>query len=832
MKRILFSAMGSVSLLAFHPGARAQPAAPPTGTADATGPELEEIVVTATRRETKLQDVPMAVTVVTSDAVGKLNLLSVNDIQQLVPGLVLDTGKGGFSAAASLRGITFDSATGGAPTVDMYLNETPIDTNYALQSMYDIGQIEVLKGPQGTLRGRPSPSGTITLTTHRPDLDRFDGYVSTTAANRDAFNGQGAFNMPIVQDVLALRVAGVHNHDRYDDVRSLNNTDEPETSTDSWRASLRYQPLESLEADLTYQYLKVDTTRFDQVYGTAAPGPFPPAKFNGSPIASADRHAVESFPDSTVLFDRAFTGQARLDLGSNRLVYIGGYSKFGANSVLQQDVGNLIPGTDVHQDLSIRQQLQTDELRFESATPLFGVWDYVAGAYYQKLDTDTSVAQPVAYLPGAFGAPNALPSPAAFDPDFAYNLVLNFPASNKQQSLFTNSTLHLAGETDLSVGGRYLVFQSDRHQTQNLIDGRISQGFGPNGSPLPAGSCAFIPPSSGGPYGETYPGFCDLPLANLQILDSVTAQKHKTWIYDAAVSHKFSTDLNAYFRFGHSWREGPVNIGVISSDPVIVKLGVLDPETSNAFELGAKSQWLEQRLQINVAVFQQRFKNYIFATQNVPYINGNTGLVNTYNFIYGVPAIVNGVDFDAAMQVTQNWSVSLSGSYAKGHIDNGTVPCQANGTPTYVPPGQVVAFCRSDATLSHTSPWNVTLKSELIIPVGTRFEAYGRGLFNYYSSSDNAGPDPSFTASAYPILNLYAGIRSVDQNWEVGLFAKNITDSDEELTRDNAEQLGPANASAFLGGGHTGYYKTSRTAQPSYGLTLRYSFGWPGSLVR
>src|SRR3546814_6255970 len=94
-------------------------------------------------------------------------------------------------------------------------------------SMFDVGQIEVLRGPQGTLRGRASPSGSITVTTQKPDLYESGGYADLTRTNLDALNVNGAFNLPIIPEKLAIRIAGIDDRNEAGEIsRSEEHTSE------------------------------------------------------------------------------------------------------------------------------------------------------------------------------------------------------------------------------------------------------------------------------------------------------------------------------------------------------------------------------------------------------------------------------------------------------------------------------------------------------------------------------------------------------------------------------------------------------------------------------
>src|ERR1700733_7947815 len=180
---ILLSAGG---VLAIMPGEAAQPMlpaqpvppAPATATTGQTKPgQLEQIMVHAKKRRQNVQSVPQTVDVVGGVTLKHLALTQFQDLQSLISGLTLSD-NGGQGQNISLRGITYDPDTAANPAVDLYVNEVPLSqTSSAFQDLYDMDSLEVIRGPQGTLRGRTSPAGAILMETKKPDMDGWNGYV-------------------------------------------------------------------------------------------------------------------------------------------------------------------------------------------------------------------------------------------------------------------------------------------------------------------------------------------------------------------------------------------------------------------------------------------------------------------------------------------------------------------------------------------------------------------------------------------------------------------------------------------------------------------------------
>ena len=235
---------------------------------------IPEVVVTASKRKESIQSVAMAVDAVTGSAIQKMNIQKFEDVEKLVPGLVLNPADG-RGQNISLRGVTFDPDTGASPAVQTYWNETPISASNAFRGLFDIGRIEVLRGPQGTLRGETSPAGSITIGTERPDTAAVAGRLVQTIGSRNQRNTQAAVNVPLIPNQLAVRVAGLYNYSE-NGVRNRSNGTLDYDRGEGGRISVLYQPTKSLELLLVHQQLTSKMTNSPIVTGrpfAGQPGP-------------------------------------------------------------------------------------------------------------------------------------------------------------------------------------------------------------------------------------------------------------------------------------------------------------------------------------------------------------------------------------------------------------------------------------------------------------------------------------------------------------------------------------------------------------------------------
>jgi iron complex outermembrane receptor protein len=830
MKKVVSILLAGASLAALcsAPAAHAADTQPAAAPAPADEAMLGEIVVTARRRSESLQEVPQTVNAVPSDTLQKLSITQFTDVQRIVPGLSLSSGTGS-NATASLRGISFDQTTGAQPTVALYLNDAPTVPGVLFAPMYDIGQIEVLKGPQGTTRGIAAPSGAITVTTHRPDLSDFGGYLSGTLTDLHGRNAQGALNIPLVKDVLAMRVAGVIDQNDADGVRSIHSSLRPDATVSSERVSVSFEPTDAFNADVTYQHLDKSSHTFPQVSGPGQ-GAFAigatafPASTN--PAITPDmRASVSDLP--TLIREHQDVVVARIDsrLYGQHISYVGYYQNdkgFNADGS-SGDVGNLLPGVELFQTTTTRNEHTSHELRIASEPAPGRFFDYTAGAFYSWRPTRGTFHALGPLTPGAFGA-TPVPNIAAFNPAYQIPVLADLNQTVQETSLFGNLTLHLGANTELSGGVRHIWSIAD-YRTQ------LSTGNGLINLPalgLPGLSCAAI----GFPAGAN-PGDCVLEVAG-PIKTPKARFSETPNIYVVSLSHHFSRDFLVYVNTGTSYRPPVASVGIqgelLASDlPQLQDLSIHPAEHSRTYELGFKSTLLDGRARLNASIFQQRFHNLPILGGQVGYLQqaNNPASATNFAFTASVDALVRGFDIDGAFQITPSWNISAQMSYADGAIEGSQVPCNltnAAGVPVYNVAG-LISFCPGGSA-SRLPYWNATFQTEYFHPITDGVEGFVRGLATVYPQNKNR-VEPDFTVDQYSLLNLYAGVRSHDGAWEVSLFARNALQA--KLATDISPVQTNLNTSLsqfFPSLIHpTGYFLTQSTPRREVGVSVRYAWG-------
>jgi iron complex outermembrane receptor protein len=796
MYKLTTIALAGVSVLALSTPALAQQDSTAGDNAATTAGSNEavasgDIIVTARRREESAQDVPLVVNAVPAASLEKLNIRDFKDVATLVPGLQLLPANDGVAPVATLRGVNFDTNNSGSnATVQFYLNDAVISAGFLLQTMFDVGQIEVLRGPQGTLRGIAAPSGSITVTTRRPDLDEVGGYVTGTVNSIGGINANGAVNVPVIKDVLAVRVAGIVNDDEGTRVHSINNPDaNPYNHGRGERVTVRFDPIDSIDIVGQYQHFLNKGQFFDQVESANLALGTPVV---GTRIDPFDREAVQNAPRTIRQDYNVWNIQAQWKFAGQKLNYVGGWANQDIHSQYRDDQGDAFgagyPGDAAADPVTApnlqnygqlthtRSQQYSHELRLSSDERVFGMFDYVIGGLINRLNSPTDL---IINTPIFLGTPT--PQVGATPSNFLLMHPTAISLSNRtlERSVYGNVTLHLGDATEISGGLRYIHF--------NFRSSLLPTEF----------------------------------------------DDHAT-VYSASIKHRFNENIMAYASTGSSWRVGAGTNGIILgstgntaySDPALAAILGVTPEKSKSYEVGVKTDWLNRRLHLNVTYYHQNFKNYIFSSPVVAIQNFNgttyTPSLTRSGLGVGVPVKVDGVEGDFAFAPNEHFNIGIQASYSLGKIKNGLVPC---GTTPPTPPQQV-NFCSVNQRSGLTAPFSASAQAEYTRQAFGDADGFLRGQVSYQGDSQNDPTNPYDDVKAYGLVNLFVGLRDHDGAWEVSAYAKNIFDTQRVLSRLESPYLGSYATATGGGGALVSNYRGITVTQPrEFGLTARFAFG-------
>ncbi|WP_336968586.1 TonB-dependent receptor [Sphingobium aromaticiconvertens] len=779
---------------------------------DAAQPVVREtydpnvIIVEARRREEDVQDVPAVINAVTAAAIGNLNFREFTEVKTLAPGLDLSVNANGIGGNARLRGVNFDAnASGNNGTVEFYYNDAPISPGVILQQMYDIGQIEVQRGPQGTLRGRASPSGSITITTRKPDLNEIGGFLDMTGNDIGTLNFKGGLNVPIIPGIAAIRVAGLWDENEGDRVRSIYSNVSPHSRTKSGRVSGLVEPADWIKLEGSYQYMDRDARTYDQAISFSEVNPA--AAPSDVLITAKDRLSIQEEPRTINQRFDIYNWRAEFAGMGQRLIYQGQHSKQQLVSTDNVDDGNFFPGRDINQITDTVAKGTSHEIRLQNQERVAGMFDYVVGFFDSKLNPPTALTSPtIVRLPTSLGGGIA---------QVAITNVLR-TGNSHEQSFFGNLTAHLGEATELSGGLRQIKYKS-----QNFL--------AVNGNTIAS-----------------------------------DAQDVKKLIYSGSIKHNFTPDLLVYLSTGSSFRPGINVVGDFNIAQSALEKSFLNlpPETSKSYEAGFKSTLLGGRARFNMTAYYQKYKNFPFRVPNngVYYVNtvairnaqgvvtGTAQQVGSFNFVGAVPVTVKGLESELQLDISDRWNVGLTASYSIGKIKNGTIPCNdlnGDGVPDAVGSAPSLAqlqaavgannlsACAVSQRAAFLPPFTATLQSEYKLPVTDKVDGFLRGLVNYSGKSQGDPANNFDNVGAFALANLYAGIRDPEGAWEVSLFAKNLFDTTKVLTRTTPLFTPYQQITGFTPTGATTaaqtftstYTGATVTPPREFGLNVRFFFG-------
>ena len=764
---------------------------------------LEEIVVTATKRgAVSVQDIPFAVRAVTGDVIDDYGLRSMEDIARLEPSMQYES-----SGTGDLQLIVRGIQSAGAATVGLYFDETVIsganfqDGGNRTPDLgaFDINRIEILKGPQGTLFGASSMSGTVRIISNKPDAGGFDANVSvmadTVESGDEGYGINGVINVPIIDDKLALRGVGWQREagGYIDHFAGINGDtvikDANDTEVTGGRVMLRWTPTEELTVDGYVQRQDTDVGG-PQTYAEVPSGihtptfvaPFVPV-IGGTIIPGTPSNAGTLKQDSPVqqYWDdevQAYGGTFEYDLGFGTV--LGTVSKYeretanqGDTTALAVQFGFAPPLTSVLSGHSLTQfqerDVVTSELRFSS--DFDGPLNFVVGAFLSddEIDTELNILQ---VDPVTGQAACASRDQCLKDPDLTVQ-TLDFARSQSIDYEFYALFGHVDYDiTDqVAVGGGLRYFDSEQRNTEFTL-----QGFGLQG---------VIPPTQGGPIQtEPIPG-----------IDSKVKEDDFTW--DAGISYRHSDDMLYYFRGASGYRQGGINDSSLAG-----AIGVDIPpgftsDTVTSLELGAKTTWFDQRLTLNAAYFKMFWDD-----MHVP---GNTPQGGIEFIVNAGEAEVDGIELEMFAQPTEQWLLAFGVTWLDARLTSDQLldPDISTPGPTGLDGDNIpnVADWMFSGSVEYNFPF----------PLINNVETALRANYSYTGESDtffNPSFDQFTQTGDYFLLDL--GAAFTYENWELTFFVRNATD--ERAILD-------------FGGFTADFEQDIRTVPPrTYGLRLAWSF--------
>lgn len=825
---------------------------PPTGQAQTTTlPDdrpimLEEVIVTANRREENLQEVPMSVTAFSGDFFKETGTTNFSEIQNYTPNLQILTGGDSRSTSVRIRGIgSVGSNSGIDPSVGIFVDGVYQGrAGMTISDLFDIQQVEVLRGPQGTLYGKNTAAGAITIATKQPSLE-FEAEVETVIANNERYELRGMVNVPFGDSGHAMRVTafGVNQDHLYENTLTGDGVNDVNKYGTKTRFLFDFE--DAGEYLITVDYSKEDTDccafnaidydGLSTLNSPLSPNPSTQVAQEIGPVTDpasdyplgSDRMQFNSLlnnplnttiteiPDADPFDNNVWvneTPQNKVEVGGialeanweipgdHSLVFIPAWRHYETDSSFDGDFSGfdaVIGTTDVQLDQ------YSGELRIASQAG--ETWEYQAGLYAYYSDMDSKGTFEMTPLLTT-SIPDIVPGFGlyTFYPDGSTNVDDN-TYKTTSYAVFGQTTWNISDKWTTTLGLRYTYEKKER------IGSQITEGYDFSGSTDPCDN-VFVdaPPIAGG---------------------CIEYDNSKE---DSDVSPSFTVryfpvdDLMTYALISRGFKSGGFDQRRVQEG----ENGEFDPETSTNYELGWKGTWLDRTLQVNGTFYYVDYDDFQSQTFDGSSLKvTNAGNMRSY-----------GTELEIVYVAGENTTMGSSIGYNKAEYEDfdngqctvdesfdwyyGTMGAQdgSPGTPSRVSPldptsplkwgNPPESTCLKDLggeSVENTPEWTTSSWIQYNRPVSDNLVTVTRVEHQYTNSYFlDQDQDKNLKNDAINVFNLRFALTNIENSWEAAIWGKNITDEKSYVLGIDIPTVG----------GYAGIVAPRRT----YGLTLRYNY--------
>lgn len=794
---LLLASVAGAPFIASSAQAQDAPTAPAAEASDDA--DAGNIVVTARRRAEQLQDVPLAVSVLNAQTIEQTGSYNITRLQQLQPSLQFFS-TNPRNSSINIRGIgaplglTNDGIEQG---VGIYVDQVYYNrVAAATLDFVDIQQIEVLRGPQGTLYGKNTTAGAINITTKAPSFT-LEGKAEISVGNLGFKQGKASISGPL-SDTLAIRL-GVAATSRNGTIYNVA-TDDHVNGQDflGIRGALLWKATDNLDITLSGDFNLQNPNCCAQIY--AGYGPTQRAANRQYPALSA---ALGYSVPSTNPYDRLTDVDATLnarnelggaslraewDLGAGTLTSITAWRYWAWDPSNDRDFTGL-PVTTKSQNPT-RQTQWTQELRYAQTGENI---DFVAGlfGFYQKLHTTGSQVQGPAASAWLLNPTSALSkNPAVLDGLTAEN---DIRFKNSSAAAFGQLTWHVTDRLDIQPGVR-INYDKKTDEYNSVVTGTASDGTrqpvlfsGPYASdPWIVAQRGVLPPQ----YFKT--SFSDWNLS-----------------YGLTASYKVSDAVMAYATYSKAFKSGGINLNGVPLDGAgVPQLSVakVKPETVDHYEIGLKTQFWDRKATLNLTGFWTDIQDYQAIVNN-----GQNAVLRGYLANAG-KVRTRGVEADFSIRPSERINAYTSASYTDAtyrKFTNAPCPPELSGGTSSPPTCDI-----SGQWLPGVSKWSLSYGVEFNVPTplfGGEGEFYIGWDGSYRSKfSSNASRSIYMDVKGYALNNLRLGFRN-DDGLNIYGWVRNIFD------KDYMELLATTPGNTGLIAGQPGDPRT-------YGLTIKAGF--------
>jgi iron complex outermembrane receptor protein len=726
---LCFSAVGpACALLSVQSFAQTAPStvAPPGSS------PIEQVVVTAERRTTNIQKVPLAITAVQGSTLDKTFSNQISDLNATVPSLEI-TKASGFENLVTIRGVgseTPENSLTTSPGVSEYIDGVYIANSISLdQTLFDIDRIEVLRGPQGALYGTSSDGGAISIVTKQPELKAFGGTADVSAGTYNLFRERAEVNIPI-GDTLAVRFSGQkYDHDGFGTDTVLHGNDLDDAHDQSLKAAILWKPIENFSATLTGMWYSADQNGAEQK--------------NVLDPQTDPRKFEQDYSSEFNLHTQLYHLNLQYDTDWFSIKSVSAYQ--GLNHQQQEDSSRgAVQWLGTYDDVAgWNTKLKNLNEEFDLVSLPGSALDWVVGAFALNQSSHQFVAEfectfPPCSVPTASDL--AIRSNIETAPPSNMNYGNDTSIERRSYAAFAQGTLHLLPNLRFTFGARYNYdsYDQDSHNFSAFAIDTVHLGY----------------------------------------VDHVPT-------FRADLDYDITPDNLLYGSISRGYKPGGTN-GIYGQ---IVVPQTFQPETNTSFEIGLKNFFLDHSLRLNMSAFYYLYRNMQYIENDpVPFDGGMANIPSVH--AWGFEAEGSYVALQDRLRINANVALEnaeVSGNYftidstVQGAIESQPYPSPCAYGGAYYNPKCWAAVIAAARNLNGKTPpaipkvsGSASIAYTFDVPYGTltpRAEFIFRG-----SEWERVFNEPMLDRiNSYGVIDLNLLYIPTGTNWTVQLSATNVT---------------------------------------------------------
>lgn len=735
-------------------------------TAPAQGAQLEEVIVTANRREQNLQDVAISVSAFTAEFFRNSGTHNLKQLEQYTPSLKIAPVQDSRSTSIRIRGIgSIGTNAGIDPSVGLFIDGVYQGrAGMSIADFNDTERVEVLRGPQGTLYGKNTAAGAINIISMSPGENR-EAEIETVVGNYDDLEFRGMGNLPLGDNGNAVRLSGYSvKRDGYDDNKTL---DEDVNNADRWGAKVRGRLISENLGDLlvTVDYAEEnseccapDVLDYDGD-GSALGLPFSlVSEATGEPLPEVDPFDRELYFNQPWLNKVKVGGVAgdwNKELANSlNLTWLNAWRKYENNSRFD---GDFSPFEAVSGATDVDMNQYSSEFRITS--PAGTTLDYVAGLYFYYSDMETEGETGFLPLLGELFLDGVI------FPEGSINYDTNTHETTSYAS-FGQINWNFREKWRLTLGGRVTLEEKERKGLQQTVPGTLLDA-----------------PPIAGP-------------------DTYTNDTRSGTDFSPSVSltHFLRDDLMVYASASQGFKSGGFN-------QVRTAVGApaeFEDERSRNYELGWKGEWLDRRLLVNGTLFYVDYDDFQAQGFDGASITvRNAGSLRSKGLELDTVFVANA---STTLGAAVGYNDAEYADFEGGECTMAQLYAVTGGNPL-IPPDCVQDL--SGEALDNAPKWTVSSFAQYDNPLTGNLGWFARLEYNYTDSYYMAQDlDEALKNEGTHLVNARLGIYGDDRRWTVTAWSRNLLDEDSYVIGFDVPVLSG--------------YAAINTPPRTYGLTLNY----------